>query len=370
MFGRIRHIVVKEFIQVMRDRRLRAVLILPPIFQLLVLGYAIDLDVNRSTIALLDADRTPLSRDLRSAMTATGRMTVTHEVSREADGAALLDSGRVGAFIHIPRGFEKDFLRGENPSFQVVLDGTDAAFAGLLAQRISGTTAHFNVGLAVKAGKAVKPRIEAVWRGWFNTNFLSRNYFVPGIIALIVMIITLMLTAMAVVREREAGTLDQLLVSPIHPFELLLGKILPFAIIAFGEVALITAAALVVFRVPMRGSLLLLFTSTPLYLLSTLGAGLLISSVSRTQQQAMMATFLFMLPAVLLSGFAFPIHNMPPLVQALTWLDPLRFFLAIIRGIFLKGTGIAVLWPQMACLLGLGVFYLGLGVAGFTRTIR
>jgi len=369
MFGRIRHIVMKEFIHVLRDRRLRAVLILPPLFQLVVLGYAIDLDVKFASLAVLDGDRTPLSRDLRDSLTATGRMTVTHEVSRAADGAGLLDSGKVDAFIHIPQGFQRDFSRGRNPAFQVVLDGTDAAFAGLLAQRISGTTQHFNAGILEKSGKGPGPRVEAVQRGWFNTNLLSRNYFVPGIIALIVMIITLMLTAMAIVRERETGTLEQLLVSPVHPVELLLGKIIPFAIIAFAEVAMITAVALLIFQVPLRGSLTLLFVSTPLYLLSTLGAGLLISSVSRTQQQAMMATFLFMLPAVLLSGFAFPIHNMPPMVQALTWLDPLRFFLVIVREIFLKGVGITTLWPQMAALFLLGLLFFGLGVAGFTRTI-
>ena len=369
MLGRIRHIVVKEFIHVLRDRRLRAVLIVPPLFQLLVLGYAINMDVNFASIAVLDQDRTPLSRSLQSSITSTGRMAVTHEVSRAKDGAALLDSGKVNAFIEIPRGFQSDYYRGETPAFQIIIDGTDATFAGLLAERLSGTVRLFNARLATGGVKELAPRVVIEERGWFNTNLVSRNFFVPGIIALIVMIITLMLTAMAVVREREVGTLDQILVSPIRPIELLLGKTIPFAIIAFAEIALITAAALVVFQVPLRGSVTLLFASTPLYLLSTLGAGLLISSVSRTQQQAMMATFLFLFPATLLSGFAFPIYNMPPAVQVLTWLDPLRFYLVIVREIFLKGVGIEALWPQMLSLLVLGIFFFSLGVAGFNRRL-
>lgn len=369
MFGRIRQIVLKEFIHVLRDRRLRAVLVVPPLFQLLILGFAIDMDVNFAAIAALDLDHTPLSRSLLDSVTATDRMQITHRVSSPQEGASLLDTGKVHAYIEIPRGFMRDYYRGKSPAVQIVLDGTDSTFAGLLTERLSGTIGFFNARLVTEGSGEPLPAVTVQERGWFNTNLVSRNFFVPGIIALIVMIITLMLTAMAVVREREMGTLEQLLVSPIRPAELLLGKTIPFAIIAFAEVALITVAALVVFQIPLKGSVVLLFTSTPLYLLSTLGAGLLISSVSRTQQQAMMVTFLFMLPAVLLSGFAFPIYNMPAGIQYLTLLDPLRYFLVIVRGIFLKGVGIGILWPQMAALLGLGIFFFGLGVAGFRRTI-
>jgi ABC-2 type transport system permease protein len=369
MLRRIRHIVAKEFIHVLRDRRLRAVLIIPPLFQLLVLGYAIDMDVNFASIAVMDLDRTPLSRSLLSSITATERMDVTHRVSRPRDGALLLDTGKADAYIEIPQGFQGNYYRGKSPIIQIILDGTDATFAGLLLERLSGTVGLFNARLTAGGSRGVFPAVVVEERGWFNTNLISRNFFVPGIIGLIVMIITLMLTAMAVVREREMGTLEQLLVSPIRPIELLLGKTIPFAIIAFAEVAVITAAALIVFRIPLKGSVALLFASTPLYLLSTLGAGLLISSISRTQQQAMMATFLFMLPAILLSGFAFPIYNMPTMVQVLTLLDPLRYYLVIVREIFLKGVGIEVLWPQMAALFGLGILFFGLGVAGFRRMI-
>lgn len=370
MPGRISRIIVKEFIHVLRDRRLRAVLIVPPLFQLLVLGFAIDMDVNYAALAALDLDRTPLSRSLIDSVTASGRMRITYYPPDAKAAVKLLDAGKVDAYIEIPQGFMRDYYRQKNPAVQIILDGTDSTFAGLLLQRLSGTVSFFNMRLASGGPAVTAPSVVVQERGWFNTNLISRNFFVPGIIALIVMIITLMLTAMAVVREREMGTLEQLLVSPIRPFELLLGKTIPFAIIAFAEVAVITMAALAVFRIPLKGSVVLLFTSTPLYLLSTLGAGLLISSVSRTQQQAMMATFLFMLPAVLLSGFAFPIYNMPASVQYLTLLDPLRYYLVIVRGIFLKGVGSSVLWPQMAALLGLGIFFFGLGVAGFRRTIE
>jgi ABC-2 type transport system permease protein len=370
MAGRIIQIVIKEFIHVFRDRRLRAVLIFPPLFQLLILGYAIDMDVNYASLAVRDRDRTPLSRSYLSALTSTGQIVVTHEVTDVGKGTELLDAGKVDAYIEIPPGFQRDYYRGTKPAFRIVVDGTDSTFAGLLAQRISGATGLFNERLGKGTENGGSPAVSVEERGMFNTNLLSRNFFVPGIVALIVMIITLMLTAMAVVRERETGTLEQIMVSPITPLELLMGKTIPFAIIAFVEVALITGAALLVFRVPLRGSVTLLFASTALYLLSTLGVGLLISSISRTQQQAMMATFLFLLPAVLLSGFAFPIYNMPPVVQAITWLDPLRFYLVIVRGIFLKGVGLDLLWPQLASLLALGVLFFCLGVAGFRKTVE
>ncbi len=367
MLGRILGIVRKEFIHVLRDRRLRVVLVTPPLIQLIILGYAIDMDVHRARMAVLDQDRTPMSRSLVTEMASTGKFRVTGYVSRGGEGIRLLDRGKVHLFLEIPPGFTKRIIRGEDAPVQVLLDGTDATFAGLMVQQLNGSLAQFGNSLSTVK---VRPSLRLLDRGLFNTNFISRNFFVPGIIALIVMIITLMLTAMAVVREKEMGTLEQLLVSPVSPAEVLMGKIVPFAVIAFGEVAFVTVVAVFLFRIPIRGSLTLLFVCTALYLLSCLGAGLLISTVSRTQQQAMMTTFLFVLPAILLSGFAFPIHNMPRLIQALTYLDPLRYFLVIIRGIFMKGIGMSVLWPQMLALLVLGLAAFGAGVAGFRRGLE
>jgi len=367
MVGRILSILHKEFIHVLRDKRLRIMLITPPLFQLIVLGYAIDMDFNHARMAVLDRDRTSLSRSLVASVTSTQKFVLLQEVSSEKEGVLLLDEGDVNLFLQIQPGFMRRMSRGETVPVQVLVDGSDATFAGLMVQQLSGSVAQFSRSLG---NTRFEPTLTLEERGWFNTNFKSRNFFVPGVIALIVMIITLMLTAMAVVREKELGTLDQLMVSPVSGLEILLGKTIPFAIIAFGEVAFVTSVAVFLFRIPIRGSLTLLFLCTALYLLSCLGAGLLISTVSRTQQQAMMSTFLFVLPAILLSGFAFPIHNMPPIVQIMTYLDPLRYFLVIIRGIFLKGVGIAVLWPQMAGLLVLGLGAFGAGVVGFRRGLE
>jgi len=206
-------------------------------------------------------------------------------------------------------------------------------------------------------------------RAWFNENLESRNFYVPGVIAIIVMLITLMLTSMAVVREKEIGTMEQIMVTPITPSEFILGKTIPFALIGFADVVLITVLGVFWFDVPIRGNLLMLFVATALYLMTTLGVGLLISTVSETQQQAMMSTFFFYFPAVLLSGFMFPIANMPVAIQWLTYLNPLRYFLVIVRGIFLKGIGPAVLWPQMTALAVMGLVVLWLASRRFQKTL-
>ena len=367
MLGRISGIVRKEFIHVLRDKRLRAVIIVPPLIQLIVLGYAIDMDVHQARIAVLDRDRTLQSRSLVDSVTSTGKFRVVKHVSGGEEGLRLLDNGEINLFLEIPTGFMRLISRGENAPVQVLVDGADATFAGLMVGQLNGALAQFGNTLT---GTGNIPVLILEERGWFNTNFKSRDFFVPGIIALLVMIITLMLTAMAIVRERELGTLDQLVVSPVSPLEILLGKTIPFSIIAFGEVAFVTIVAVLLFRIPIRGSITLLLICTGLYLLSCLGAGLLISTVSRTQQQAMMITFLFILPAILLSGFAFPIHNMPPFIQSLTYLDPLRYFLVIVRGIFLKGVGMEVLWQQMLGLFILGFCAFGAGVIGFKRGLE
>jgi ABC-2 type transport system permease protein len=208
-----------------------------------------------------------------------------------------------------------------------------------------------------------------VSRAWFNENLESRNFYVPGVIALIVMVITLMLSSMAVVREKEVGTIEQILVSPITPAEFILGKTLPFALIGYADVLLIAAIGVLWFDVPIQGNLFLLLVATTFYLMTTLGIGLFISTVSRTQQQAMMSVFLFYFPAVLLSGFMFPIANMPVLVQCLTYANPLRYFLVILRGIFLKGTGTGTLWPQMAALLAMGLVTLLFTTRRFRKTM-
>ena len=277
--------------------------------------------------------------------------------------------------LRINRGFENDLLGGRTARAQLILDGTDSntagivlAYAARIAEQFSGDVLSANL----RRQRGLAPRLAQVdlrSRAWFNDNLESRNFFVPGIIAAIVTLTSLLLTSMAVVREKEIGTMEQIMVTPIRPGEFILGKSAPFAIISFVDVLLVTAVGALWFDVPIRGSLALLLASTAVYLLPTLGVGLLISTISRTQQQAMMSTFFFYFPAFLLSGFVFPIANMPQVVQWLTYANPLRHFLVIIRGIFLKGVGLDVLWPQLAALAVIGLVTLWAASRRFHKTL-
>jgi ABC-2 type transport system permease protein len=213
------------------------------------------------------------------------------------------------------------------------------------------------------------PQVTARSRVWFNPDLYSRNYFVPGVIANIIMFATLMLTALGIVREKEIGTMEQLMVTPVRPIELMLGKTLPFAVVGLLDAVLVTVVALLVFHIPLHGSFLLLMFCAVLFLMTTLGAGLFLSTISQTQQQAMMGSFFFSTPAFMLSGFAFPIRNMPVAVQYLTYLNPIRYFIEIVRGIFLKGVGVEVLWPQMAAMAVYGIAVLGLSAMRFQKKL-
>jgi ABC-2 type transport system permease protein len=239
-----------------------------------------------------------------------------------------------------------------------------AAFAGQQRSKLVGRTMAAGGPVALAA-----PGVEPETRLWFNPDLRSRNYFVPGVVVNIVALVTIMLTAMAIVREKEIGTMEQLMVTPIRPLELIVGKIVPFALAGLFETAFITTAALLIFGIPLRGSVMLLLAGSALFLLTTCGVGLFVSTISRTQQQAVMASFFFFMPAFMLSGFSFPVRNMPEIVQWLSYLDPLRYFVTMVRGIFLKGTGPAVLWPQMLALLVYGVLILGLSALRFRKRL-
>ncbi|MGE5647644.1 MAG: ABC transporter permease [Acidobacteriota bacterium] len=366
MWRRIREIIRKEFRQTLREPRMRVMLFGPPLIQLLVFGYAVNLDVDNIRLAWLDQDRTPASRVLLADFRGSGRFSLVSAVASQSEAQDLLDRGRVQAVVSVLPNFGRDIARGITVPVQVLVEGTNSntasiasSYAGQIVSRFSNRALAAQqrdklVASTMKAGGPVglgMPAIDARTRIWFNPDLLSRDYFVPGVVVNIVTLVTVMLTAMAIVREKEIGTLEQLMVTPIRPIELMLGKTLPFAAAGLFQVALITAAALVVFHIPIRGNLLLLVFCTILYLMTTLGMGLFLSTVSRTQQQAVLGTFFFFTPAFMLSGFAFPIRNMPLAVQILSYLDPVRYFISIVRGIFLKGTGVAALWPQMLALL-------------------
>jgi ABC-2 type transport system permease protein len=382
MWERIRVIVRKEFIQALREPRMRTLLFLPPIIQLLVFGFAVNLDVDHVRIGWMDLDRTPMSRDLRARFEGSGRFDVVALPQSEDDVQQAMDRGRVQAVVRVLADFERDVRRGRPAAVQVLVDGTNSNTASLVASygaeiiaafsndvmALRRTSQIFSRG-ATAPVNMVFPQVSARTRVWFNPDLYSRNYFVPGVVANIIMMVTLMLTALAIVREKEIGTMEQLMVTPLRPMELMIGKTLPFAVVGLVDVVLITTVALLVFHIPFRGSPWILLVCSLAYLMTSLGAGLFLSTISHTQQQAMMMSFFFTTPAFMLSGFAFPIRNMPVVVQYLTYLNPLRYFIEIVRGIFLKGSGFAVLWPQMATLVVYGVVVLGLSTARFHKTL-
>lgn len=372
MFERIKEMVIKEFSQVFRDRRMKAIIFVTPIMQLLVFGYAVTTDVKSIATAYYDLDRSYESRELARRLEASGYFTISSTPASSKEIQDLLDRGKALCAIQVNRDFARDLSRGIATTVQVIVDGTDSNTATVAMDYANRVIAGYSkeMGRGGALQRAVKPaRIDLRTRAWYNPDLRSRNYNVPGVIAIIIMLTCLLLTAMAVVREREIGTMEQLMVTPLKPVELMLGKTIPFAIISFFDMFLVTLVGVFWFDIPIKGSIPLLVLSTAIYLLSVLGVGLFISTISRTQQQALMATFLFYIPAVLLSGFMFPIENMPVVIQYGTYLNPLRYFLVIIRGIFLKGNGIAILWPQMALLLVLGIVVLTTSSLRFQKRV-
>ena len=384
MWNRILTIIRKEFFQTLRDPRMRALLFGPPLMQLILFGYAVNMDVENARTAWMDMDHTPESRDLLAAFQGSRYFRITSTPGNDAEVQDLLDHGDVQLVLRVLPGYSRDVKRGNSASVQILVDGTNSNTASIVANyatqivlmQASRTLVDQRnsrlVSLSTATGgpvPAVIPVLTAQSRVWFNPDLRSRVYFVPGVIVNIIALVTIMLTSMSIVREKEIGTMEQLMVTPIRPLELIVGKLLPFAIVGVCEVALVVVAARLIFQVPIRGSILLLFGSSLLFLLSTLGVGLFISTISRTQQQAMMSSFFFFMPAMLLSGFAFPIRNMPPPVQYLTFLNPLRYFMQTVRDLFLKGVGLESLWPQIAALFLFGMAILSLSALRFHKNL-
>ena len=369
MFGRIKHMIIKEFIQTFRNRKNWVLLFGFPIIQLFMFGYVVTTDVNNISTAFYDRDKSQESRELARRLQASGYFSITHYPQSADEIKDLLDRGEVLCAIQINEKFASDIAKGKPAEVQVIVDGTDSNTAMIAMNYASKIIGGYAADRAAPAVKARLTQIEFRTRFWYNPDLKSRNYNVPGVIASIIMLICLMLTSMSIVREREMGTIEQLMVSPIRPFELMLGKTLPFAIISFFDMLVVIVLGTLWFGITIKGSLLLLFLGTTVYLLSVLGIGLFISTILRTQQQALMATMFFFMPALLLSGFMFPIDNMPEGFQYLTYLNPLRYFLIIIRGVFLKGSGFDILWPQMAALLFLGSIIITLSSLRFRKRL-
>jgi ABC-2 type transport system permease protein len=382
MRERLKEIIRKEFRQAFRDTRMRTFLFLPPLIQLIIFGLAVNLDVDHSKIAWMDGDRSFQSRELLSAFEGNGRFEVVATPSNDREAQALLDANKVDLVVRVLPGFERDIQRNRPTSVQVLINGSNSNTANIVSGYASTIISSFagqvmqeqnrDRSAARMAQTPVHigaPNLQAQSRVWFNPELKSRNYFVPGIVVNILMQITLMMTAMAIVREKEIGTMEQLMVTPIRPIELMLGKTLPFALVGLVDMALVVVASLVLFHVPFRGSVLLLLACSILFLMTSLGAGLFVSTISQTQQQAMMTTFLLFQPFFLLSGFTFPLRNMPQSIQYLTLLNPVRYFIEIVRGLFLKGSGVSVLWPQMVALAVFGVVILSLSAMRFRKRL-
>ncbi len=375
MFERIKHMLIKEFIQVFRDPRMRMVIFVIPCIQVFVISYAISMDVKHVPTAVYDLDNSQSSRDVAASFVRSGYFDVVERIGSDKEATALLDRGKVSAILHIMHGFADDLHAGRTAQLQVLVDGTDSNTANIVQSYAVKIAAAYSQNILVEryerrlGGINLPGRPDLETRAWFNENLESRNFFVPGVLVVVVSVVTMLLTSMAVVREREIGTMEQIMVTPITPMEFILGKTIPFAAIGFIDVGLVTLIGRFWFEVPIRGDLVLLFFATGLYLMTMLGIGLFVSTVSQTQQQAMISTFFFFFPAMLLSGFAFPIANMPQPVQWLTLFDPLRYFLVIVRAIFLKGVGLEILWPQMLALAVMGVFMLSLAAKRFHKTL-
>lgn len=367
MLERIHHILIKEFLQTFRDKRMRAVLVAVPVLQSIIFGYAVTTDVKQVSIAVLDHDNSTQSRELLSRFTASDYFEIEERISTVREMEDLLNRGSVKAAIEINAGFGGKIAAQTGAAVQMILDGTDSNTAGVVLNYAGSIVRRYNIDLA--QGSRASPPVELRTRAWFNENLISRNFYVPGVIALLLALVTLMLSSMAIVREKEIGTMEQIIVTPITRMEFILGKTVPFALIGLIDVFIITGICLYWFDVPIRGSFALLLLSAALYLMSTLGLGLLISTLSSTQQQAMMSAFFVFFPAVLLSGFLFPIANMPEWIQWLTYANPLRYILVIIRGIFLKGIGAEILWPEILSLAVLGILLLWLSSRRFQKTL-
>ena len=357
MRQRIRTLIRKEFLELRQSPRLLGLLIVAPVIQLFMLGYAATTDIVDVPILIVDGDRTARSRQLVERFSASPHFRVVGEAFDPRDVDPQLEQGRAWLAIVVPRGFERAIERGGGPdaAVQILADGTDATSSGVALASAGGIITAFGGTVAIEHGDrpaAVEGRV----RVWFNPELESRDFMVPGVLALLLLVITANLSSMAIVRERELGTLEQLYVTPLGRWELIAGKLLPYAIIGAIDAVLVTAVAVFWFEIPFRGGVGMLAIGIGAYLLCTLGLGLLVSTISSTQQQAMMtATFFFLVPMIYLSGFIFPVENMPAAIQAVTTLIPLRYFLVVVRGVFLKGVGWEVLWPQVAALTAWGL---------------
>lgn len=369
--------IKKELIQFRRDPKMFAVVLVLPVLQLIMLGYAANFDLNTVHTAVLDRDKSESSRDFIQLFEKSGYFNIDYNVSSYDELTDLLDKGKVLTAIVIPTEYEKKINSNQTASVQLIFDGSDgnkaAIAAGYSAGIVSGYSQNLLLERAERTGRktTIVGTIIPEVRIWYNPNLTTRNYMLPGIVGLIILIVTTSLTSLAIVKEREVGTLEQLIVTPVKPYQMILGKFIPFIIIGLVSCTIVLSVMRFWFGIEVKGSITFLFLCTFVYMLSTLGLGLFVSTISKTQQQAMMTSaFGVLLPMLFFSGFIFPIENMPDVVQYITYAIPLKYYITMIRGIVLKGNGIADLWQDLVILFGIGVFILSLSSLRFNKKLE
>lgn len=371
------HIVKKEFLQFKRDPKMFGIILIAPIIQLILLGYAATLDLNTVHTIFYDQDKTTTSRNFIEEFKSSGFFQIDHYAGNYEDVQTYIERGKSLVAIVIPKDFGKKINRRETTQLQAIFNGSDGNSASIAAGYITTIVTTFSRQIVKDfidhSGRKIIPAgtINSEVRVWYNPDLTTRNFMVPAIVGLLVSIVTLILTSLAVVKEKEIGTLEQLIVTPIKPLQLIIGKLIPFVVLGFVSVTIVIVAMNIIFSIYVRGSVVFLFFSSFLYILSTLGLGLLVSTVSKTQQQAMMiAIFAVLMPMIYLSGFAFPVENMPTIIQYISYLIPLKYFITIIRGIILKGNGFAQHWFDATMLLAMGILILFFSALRFRKRLE
>ncbi len=371
----ILHIIKKEFQQFRRDPKMFGLILISPIIQLIFLGYATNFDVKVVHTTIFDMNRTEASRMFIDNFKSSGYFSFDYYVDSYKELQKNIENGKSILGLVIPEDFQKKLNKNEPEKIQAIFDGSDGNTASISAGYVNAIVMNYSKNILVekqmKSGSKLPASLmETETRVWYNPELKTRNFMVPGIVGLLIMIVTLLLTSLAVVKEKEIGTMEQIIVTPIKPYQLILGKLIPFGILGLVSVVIVLTAMVLIFGIPIRGSITFMFFASFLYLLSTLGLGLFVSTISKTQQQAMMlAIFVVMLPMIYLSGFAFPIENMPKIIQLTTYFIPMRYFTTIIRGIILKGTGFAELWKELLMLLIMGIAILYLSSLRFRKKL-
>jgi ABC-2 type transport system permease protein len=374
MLQRLFRMLIKEFLQMLRDPRMRVVIFGVPVIQMTIMAFALTTDVTNIRLAVLDQDRTPNSRELISSFTASGYFTITHVLFNQSEIAPLLDRSDVRAVLQIPSDFSKDILTEETAGVQLLTDGTDSNSTAIVLGYAGYIINDFNTMMLQKQlarkGITTSPlHITTENRAWYNSNQESHFYYVPSLIATMLFIFSLLLTSIGIVREKEIGTIEQVMVTPIKGIEFILGKTIPYMITGYISMTFMLCIAYFVFGVHVRGSVVLLYGLTGIYLAGNLGIALIISGSASTQQQALLTSFLVLMPSVMLSGFMFPVSNMPDLVRYATVCNPMRWYLEILRGIVMKDVGVTALWPAIAAQTALTLTFLTIAIGRFKKTL-